>query len=342
MKNITKVLKLDEYSITPKYVQLVNGFISAIEQGHITKGDLLPSINDLSCALEISRNTIERVYAELKKSGIVNSVPGKGVFVHDTDFKRPLKILLLFNKLSSHKKLMYDSMVEHLGSEAAIDFYIYNNDFSLFKKILAEKLSYDYSKFVIVPHFIDNEEKANDIINLIPKDKLVLCDKLLPEIKGEYAAVYEDFEYDIYMALSQLIDQLIKYKIIKIIFPKNSYYSRGIINGFRDFCIDKSFEYQIIDSMENEIILPGTVYINLMEDDLVLLLSKIMDLKLQIGKDIGLISYNETAIKKLILDGLTTISTDFRLLGLKTAEMILSNERTHFAVPFTVNSRNSL
>ena len=342
MKNYLKILHIDEHSITPKYVQLVNAFIAGIEHEHIVKDDLLPSINELSFGLDISRNTIERVYSELKNMGIVGSVPGKGFFILDTQFKKPLKVLLLFNKLSSHKKIIYDAFVQTLGENAAIDFYIYNNDFYLFKKIITEKIKTDYSKFIIIPQFMENEQSANEIINNIPKEKLILMDKLLPEIKGDFGAVYEDFERDIYDALTTLRTKLSGYQTLKIIFPKNTYYSSGIVRGFKNFCRDFAFDYEIIHDLQAQHIQENTVYINLMEDDLVLLIQKILATNLIIGKNVGVISYNETAIKKIILNGITTISTDFKMMGIKTAEMVLSNQNLHFAVPFTVNQRNSL
>lgn len=342
MKNYLKILSIDEYSITPKYIQLVNAIIAGIENEKIVKNDMLPSINDLSYALDVSRNTIERVYSELKSMGIVGSVPGKGFFILNIDFKKPLKILLLFNKLSSHKKIIYDAFVQTLGEHAAIDFYIYNNDFYLFKKIIAEKIKTDYSKFIIIPHFIENEVDAYEIINSIPKEKLILMDKLVTKIKGDFAAVYENFERDIYGALTTLRTKLSKYQTIKIIFPKNTYHSKGILKGFQTFCTDYAFDYEIVHNLSEENIQAKTVYINLMENDLVMLIQKILGTDLMIGKDVGVISYNETEIKKIILNGITTISTDFKIMGIKTAEMALNNTRAHFAVPFTVNERNSL
>ncbi|HEY8783994.1 MAG TPA: GntR family transcriptional regulator [Mucilaginibacter sp.] len=341
MKNYLKIVKIDDYSITPKYVQLVNSILHGIECGKIEKGDILPSINDFSTALEASRNTIERAYKELKKLGIIESVAGKGYFITDKQFKQPLKIMLLFNKLSSHKKIMYDAFAKTLGNSAAIDFYIYNNDFNYFKKLLQDKIE-NYSKFVIIPHFIENTGRAYEVINDIPKEKLILMDKLESGVTGNFGAVYEDFEKDIYHALEQLLDKLSKYNTLKIIFPEHSYYSKDILAGFLAFCRQYAFEYEIINSLKNEKIIAGTVYINLMEDDLVEVIEKTIRLNLKPGKDIGVISYNETPIKKIILDGITTISTDFKLMGEKTAELVLSNSTDHIAIPFLVTERNSL
>lgn len=341
MKNYLKVITIDEESVTPKYIQLSNSIILAIEEGKILVGDLLPSINDLTLALEISRNTIERAYNELKKSGVVSSVPGKGFFISNTDIKKPIKILLLFNKLSSHKKIIYDSFISTLGKNVIIDFFIYNNNFNLFKKFLSERLD-NYSKYVVIPHFLEGGENAYTIINTIPKEKLIILDKLVDNVTGSFGAVYEDFEKDIFGALEHLHMSLIKYSKIKIIFPDYTYHSNGILKGFKSFCEKHSLNFQVLDNITNENIENNTVYINLMEDDLVVLIEKIIKTNFVVGQDVGVISYNETPLKKMILNGVTTISTNFKLMGEETARLVLSNSTAHVPIPFTVTERNSL
>lgn len=159
MKNHLKFIKLNEESITPKYLQIFNAVLAGIENNHIEKDELLPSINDLSIALEVARNTVERAYGQLKKFGVVDSVPGKGYFISNVGFVHPKKVLLLFNKLSSHKKIIYDALVSKLGNSCAIDFYIYNNDIKLFKKLIEDKVKF-YNKVVIIPHFYDEDENT--------------------------------------------------------------------------------------------------------------------------------------------------------------------------------------
>jgi DNA-binding LacI/PurR family transcriptional regulator len=61
-----------------------------------------------------------------------------------------------------------------------------------------------------------------------------------------------------------------------------------------------------------------------------------------VGEDVGIISYNETALKRLMLNGITTISTDFRFMGEKAAELVLNNSTEHLKVPFNTVIRNSL
>jgi DNA-binding transcriptional regulator YhcF (GntR family) len=339
--NIYSIIRIDIQSITPKYLQVSNAILQGIENGSLKKDYLLPSINDLSYELEISRDAAERAYRHLKQMGVVGSVPGKGYFIANTEFRQPVRIFLMFNKLSTHKKIIYDSFVKTLGENAAIDFYIYNNNFLLFKKLLGHQKD-NYSYYVIIPHFLEGGENAVAIINDIPKEKLLLMSKLLPEVTGHYASVYEDFEKDIFSALEQLIPRLSKYATIKIIFPAYTYHPGEILQGFIKFCQHYAFNYGIVHQIENEIIEAGTAYVSLMEDDLVILIEKILNTSMEVGKDVGVISYNETPLKRIILNGITTISSNFEMMGIKAAELILQRSTDKIAIPFVVNLRNSL
>lgn len=63
---------------------------------------------------------------------------------------------------------------------------------------------------------------------------------------------------------------------------------------------------------------------------------------LRIGEDVGVISYNETPLKKFILNGITTISTDFEKMGKMAAELIKNKNKQHVEVPFYLQKRPSI
>ena len=334
-------LHVDEYSAVPKYLQLTKSVLTALEEGRLKKNDTLPSINELSYELEISRDTAEKGYKHLKNLGILGSIPGKGYYILNEDYNQKLKICLMFNKLSNHKKIIYDAFVDAIGENVAIDFYIYNNDFNQFKDLLTAKTE-QYSHYVIIPHFLESDAQEYEILNTIPKNKLILMDKMISEITGEYGAAYEDFQQDIYQALEEAIIPLSKYKMLKLVFPDNSYFPVEIKEGFSKFCEQYGFAQKVISNANREPINEGDVFINLMEDDLVTLIERIKTINLEIGNQVGLISYNETPWKKVILNGITTISTDFRRMGIIAAKLILENSRKQVAVPFYLTLRASL
>ncbi|GAB3427338.1 GntR family transcriptional regulator [Niabella aquatica] len=340
-QHIFDLIEVDPYSSTSKYLQIVNTVLKEIEKGTIKTGDSMPSINEVSIKLDIARDTVERGYKHLRQLGVITAIPRRGYFIENTTFRRQLRIFLLFNKLSIPKKQAYDALVNELGDTASIDFYIYNNDFQLFKRLLSGAKDH-YTHYVIIPHFIEGGERAYELIDLIPKDKLVLLDKSLPELKGPFSTVYIDYEHDIYQVLTEALERLIKYQTIKLIFPVNSYFPVEIKKGFIHFCQDNAFSYKIINNVANEPVKLGDVFVNMVDDDLVTLIEKIKPTSLKIGEQVGIISYNETPFKRVILNGVTTISSDFYEMGIQTAKAILSGQHYQQKVPFRLTLRPSL
>ena len=339
--NLYRVLKIDDFSATPKYVQIYNAIIKGIETLPLEKGYLLPSINDMSYELDVSRDTVEKAYRHLKNLGILGSVPGKGFFISKTDYTPSARVLLMFNKLSAHKKIIYDELVAALGEHASIDFYVYNNDFSKFRRIF-EQHKEGYTHYVIIPHFKEGEEEAAAVISQLTEGKLILLDKKIAGITIPYAAVYENFKEDIYLALQSAVQALSQYDSLNILFPSDSYFPREILSGFKLFCTENGFPFKVIPHLCEHTIRPGEVYINLMEDDLIHLLENISHAGLEVGRDVGIISYNETPWKQFILNGITTISTDFRKMGQMAADTILHDVWEHQEVPFRLKLRPSL
>lgn len=340
-KNFFKNIEFDIFSATPKYVQLAQSVIKGIGEGKIAKDEVLPSINELSYEFDISRDTAEKAYRYLKKMDVLGSVPGKGYYVKSVDVNYDIRVFLMFNKLSTHKKIIYDSFVKTLGNNAVIDFYIYNNDYNLFKRLI-KNADKHYTHFVIITHFMESGEDAFEILNTLPKEKLILLDKFVSGVTGEFSAVYENFESDIYNAMEAALTRLQRYKRIKIIVPEHTYFPIEITKGFKQFCRQYHFDFDVIHSTNGEEIKDEEVYICLREEDLVTLIEKLIQAKKKIGKEIGVISYNETPIKNIILDGITTISTDFELMGETTARLILEGKNDRIAIPFHLRLRPSL
>ena len=337
-----KLIRINEYSKTPKYQQIIDSILSGIERGEIKLDSKLPSVNRLLIDFDISRDTIVKAYDRLQKIGVVQSVQGKGYFVKSEDTKRKARVFLLFNKLSAHKKIIYDSLYQTLGDQASIDFYIYNNDFRLFKNYITNNLSNDFSHFVIITHFLEGGLNAVDIINMIPERKLILLDKKVEGVVGDFGAVYQEFAKDIYSALTQALEPLKKYAKLKIILPSYSYHPYDIIVGFKDFCTEYAFDHEVVEDISACEIVQGDAFINVMEDDLVTLIKRIKARDLEVGKDVGIVSYNETPLKEILLNGITVISTDFNALGRSVGQMILENRREQIANPFQLILRNSL
>ena len=86
----------------------------------------------------------------------------------------------------------------------------------------------------------------------------------------------------------------------------------------------------------------GKVYFTLENFTLCEILKDIKKNKLKLGKDVGLLSHNDEPVKELLLDGITTYSTDFALMGKKAARFVLNKNPICEILPTTVKRRNSL
>lgn len=336
------LFEIDPDSKTPKYIQVVDAIIAAVKRGRLKKGDRIFSINDLSSEYLLSRDTVQKAYAVLEEKGIISPIKGKGFYINRTDITTPYRILLLFNKISNYKKQIYNSFVETIGHNAIVDLKIHHSNAKVLESLLAEHM-HEYDYYIIMPHFYENTDEACRLIQTIPLDKLLILDKDLTYVNKKYAAVYQDFQHDIVDALETGLDALKKYNKLILAYPRIIPYPREIVIGFRNFCMQNNFPYKITDEIKPDTeVCKGECYIVIEEPDLVNLIKSCRLRKLKVGKEIGIISYNETPLKEILLDGITVLSTDHAKMGETAAMLILENKKEKVKNPFTLIKRKSL
>jgi DNA-binding transcriptional regulator YhcF (GntR family) len=327
---------------TPKYMQIIKSLVIAIGKGKLKRGDKIPSINQLSEEYLLSRDTVEKAYKHLIKDGVLISVRGKGYFINRVDIETSVRILLVFNKISNYKKQIYNAFVENLGRNVNVDLHIHHSNVNIFQNLIKNSIG-EYDYYVIMPHFYDKADEAIEVLKLIPAEKLILLDKDIELNTKKHSSVFQNFEKDIVSALNEAIDLLKVYNKMVLIFPTIILYPKEIIKGFRIFCIQHQFEHEIIyDFQESSGIVSNAAYVVIEENDLVNLIKKCREQQLEVGKDIGIISYNETPLKEILLDGITTISTDHEQMGKTAAQLINENRRAIIKNPFTLIKRKSL
>ncbi len=338
-----KIFEIEFENKTPKYLQIVASITNSIKRGKLKKGDKVISINEMSNEFLLSRNTVQKAYEILEKKGILSPIQGKGFYINRTDVINSYRVLLLFNRISYHKKLIYDSFIKTIGDQAQVDLKIYHCDINVFEKLINDNL-FDYDYYVIMPHFYEDTQRAREIIQKIPDNKLVILDKDLPyPANGKYPAVYQDFQRDICDALENGLNLLRKYSKLILVFPTTIRYPYEIVVGFRNFCIQNNFAYKIISEINSDTPLTAKeAYIVIEENDLVALIKLCMSRKMKIGKKIGIVSFNETPLKEILLNGITVISTNHSAMGEQAARLILENRIEKIKNPFEFIKRKSL
>ena len=81
------IVAIDSRDQTPIYAQLERGLRAAIASGRLSAGDQLPTVRQLAVELRVNANTVARVYADLERSGVLETRRGVGSFVLATAAK---------------------------------------------------------------------------------------------------------------------------------------------------------------------------------------------------------------------------------------------------------------
>lgn len=322
--NKQALIRIDNESREPKYKQIVNSVIESIENGTLPRGQQLPSINELAEQEHMAKATVAIAYNILRQNGIIVSQPGKGFYIATTKASSQLNVFVLFDTLNAYKETLYNALKQNLPEDTRFSVFFHHYNLSMFETLIQNNVG-NYNYYVLMPHF---DEDVSSVIDLLPRNQVILLDKDVPMLSGQYSAIYQDFENDIFTALESAIDILRKYKTIHLCLGKEhfQYVPNGIIKGFKKFARKYNFPSIIENALEENSITKGDAYIIFSENDLITFAKHATLKKWKLGKDAGVISYDDTPVKEILLGGITTISTDFKKMG-ETAGKIITRKQ---------------
>lgn len=325
------------------YRQLVTAISEAVKNGRLAAGDIVPSMNALSEELGISKETVKRAYGELTKMGILEAHQGKGFFVSDSAHKDRVSVLFLMDSFSIYKQEIVRGFHQEISLTADETILLFNQDINLFEYFLNENLGkFDY--YLVSPHFClepEVQSRARRLLKRIPNRKLIMIDRWMTEIPGNYGAVYQDFENDVYDGLAQGRDRFEGIRELKVITLPTSLYGPLMENKVRSFCKDNSLGVRFLHEVPTEIE-KGDVFLILtsqLDSGLIALVDNAKGMN--VGSDYFIISYNDSPIDRVVLNGLTTISTDFNMMGREAARMINEKSMWKTHIDFRMNKRNT-
>lgn len=338
-------IKIDINSQTPVYKQIIQGIQNLVNTDIYNEGDYIPSMNELADELQISKETVKKAYSILRDKKIIESAHGKGFYVTNKGDKK-IKILLVFDKLSTYKYVLYSSFIEKIGDISEITIRLHNQDVDLFEHFIDENLDkFDY--YIVTPHFPllpEIQKRAIKILKKIPNRKLILLDRYIKELPGNFGSVYQDIERDVINGLTQGIDVFKKFKKINIISMPGSLYAPIIETGIKKFCTKNHICFEIHKNINPAKIQKREVFLILngqLDNELIELVKIAKEKGCKIGEDIGIISFNESPINEIVLNGLTVLSTDFNQMGKLAAEMILEKTFRKIKCNFSLIRRST-
>jgi len=324
---------VDQNSNVLKFQQLVDAIIDSISNNQLKVGEMLPSVNQLMKECSLSRDTVFKAYAELKQRGIVESVPNRGYFVA----KKITRVFLFLDTFKAYKEVVYGSFRDHLPKDVNVDLNFHHYNIKVFESIINEALG-KYSKYIVMNF---EHPKVATIIERIPAEQLLIIDWKINSLRG-HSFVAQDFGQPVYNCLSQNLDKIKKYKRFIYYYPSFTYHPKESIDYFRKFCGNFKIPHKIIYNQNEFKIKKGDLYFLVSDRTLAKFLDQCHQQNFTPGKEVGVISYNETPMKKYVENGITVISTDFELMGQKAAEFVKSGGNIKFMMPTTLKLRSSL
>jgi DNA-binding transcriptional regulator YhcF (GntR family) len=320
-----------------KYI--VDSIIEEIQNGKIGIGSALPSLNELSEQFGVSYKSAVNAYRDLKSRGIIKSSPRKGFYVSSLNIDTKHRIFLFLNEFNSFKDVLYNSIREGIGKKGTVDVYFHNFNPKVYQQIIRENLGL-YTAYVIMPMHEKNCDKA---LESIPEGKLYILDIGLFPYGKKYPSVCQNFENDLYSTLVSARDLLAKYNKIILVIPHFPFFKvEYYIDGLNRFCHEHNFESEHILNAVDRRVAKGECYVIMLDIDLDRILNETDEAGFMPGEDVGIISYHETPLKSRVANGISTISTDFRLMGHTMAEMILKRKKEHIENPCHLIRRGSL
>jgi len=332
MKNI----QIDDTLGVPKYRQIINSIYQAIAVGALHLGDKIPSLNEICEEFGLSRDTVMVAFNELKAKGVIHSIPGKGYYINSTEINLDERIFVLFDELNAFKEDLYASFLNKLDSKSNVDIYFHHFNIGLFRDLVVQSAG-KYTSYVIMPATFDHTAA---ILSVLPEEKVYILDRLKDDLK-HYPVVYQDFEKDVYRALTEGEDLLEKYSKLVMLYPGGKE-PEGRVTGFRKFCGERKIGYEVLHSLDHRKIKTGEAYFVPSDRNLVRLVKMAGEQDLKLGTDLGIVSFNDTVLKEVVAGGITTISTDFKLMGETLAGMIMKRSHEKLANPAALIRRNSL
>ena len=331
---------MNEFSFTPnpdstvlKFQQLVDAVIDAINCNALHEGDALPSVNQLIKESSMSRDTVFKAYAELKKRGIVESIPNRGYFVAS----KQQRVFLFLDTFKAYKEVLYSSFKESLPEDVVVDVNFHHYNISVFESIIQNSIG-KYNTYIVMNY---NHPEVSRIIKKIPADRLLIIDWKI-NAGPEHSRVFQDFGDSVFRCLEEGQHLLQKYNEIVCVYPEYTYHPYDSVEAVERFCREKGLAFSVVKEVKKLEMTLGKAYLVFEDIDLGSLLKQVRSKKFQLGSDVGILSYNDTPMKEFVMGGISVISTDFVKMGEAAARFVTGVERLDQVIPTSLTIRESL
>ncbi len=320
-----------------KQEKIVKAITESISDGKYAQGDSLPSVNQLSKDLGYGRETVVKAYNSLKERGIISAKHGLGYFVSSEDPDQQLTIALVLYGFQTFQQNFYDTLRRDLGDGYNIDVFFHHNNAAVYDSIIKE-IRLKYGMYIVAPIQSDFSE---ELLTSLPADKLLIVDRYL-YVSDEVSRVTQEFEISMLRAFEELGSRIRDFSELILYYRDDTDYPAGIYDACAKWSRDNDMPLTVYKKFQTDHISPSALFVTVGDSDLWHLLKYAHETDLQVGKDIGIISHNDSVVKEFIAGGITTFSTDFGQMADRAASFVLERKKINEIIPSVLIRRGSL
>lgn len=327
-------LKIIETAGQTKIMQLVQSISEAISNGQYQVGNALPSVNQLSNETGFSRDTVFKAYNILKQRNLVESTPQKGYFVAN----ETVKIFMLLDDFSAFKEQLYQAFRQNIPDSYSVDLLFHHYNIDVFNQLIENSLG-RYSLYIIMNI---NHKTIEPVLDKIDPNKLLILDMGNP-VSEKYNYLLQNFNKSVITCLKQGVEKLKKYNELILIYAEdNTPHPMETVEAVRSFCKKYNIKFSKKEKLEIHNIRKGQAYFVIRDSDLVSVIKACRNKNLQLGKDLGILSYNDTPMKEIVGGGISVISINFEMMGIKAADFVKNKQKLGEILPTFLILRDSL
>ena len=338
-------IKINVSSNVPKYLQIVGIVKNLIREKVLGVGSPLPSIRQICLVNNLSQETVLKAYNELKESGIIKARERQGYYVQTDRVDYRKNVFLLFDELSEYKKILYNTVREglHKGGVRTKIFF-HHCDIDVFESLITNNRE-GFNMFVIMPFA---HKRIPTVLDRLKGKEVLLLDRKENLDVNKFNFIAQDFDNAVFDCLASALDRIKRYRRFILVFPhtdsitSNAFKApKDIKMAFGRFCSHFGIEHEIVSEVEE--VRQDEAFFFVDDMDMVKTIEMVKQKGMELGSDIGVLSYNDFPLKRVVGEGITVISTDFVQMGEALVDYVLEDTRTiKSIVPTELIPRRSL
>lgn len=245
---------------------------------------------------------------------------------------------MLFDTFNGFKENVLQGLSDTVLRQVDVEVCFHHFNPGLFRRLLLEARG-KYDRYVVMPFLAPEVAEA---LTELEAERLLVLDihACLPSKRTPF--IVQNFDAQLAQALGTGLKRLKRYRCLTLVFPPHNHDPVEIQDAVLRFGRRAGLQTTIVPRLTEHMVQTETAYLVLDDRDLVSLVKHCNATGHRLGKDVGVVSYNDTPLKEVVGGGISVVTIDFYGLGVRAGQHVLDPQPVHETVPTRLILRSSL